>query len=656
MCGIFGIIPKTNNKLTLLPILNRLYLQSSSRGKDASGIAVLDSNNIFVYKESLPPWKFIKTTKYRELLKNSNIQALFGHARMETNGSFSISENNQPVVNDGVVTIHNGIIVNDTQLWKSHSQLKRKFQVDTEIFNSLLRNFLSKHISINQSITKVYRLIEGSASTASFFHDLNILLLSTNTGSLYIINTPEFFIFASEFSILASLIDHKLINTTHSSIKQLKPNTYLVVNLATVKIIHNSLQKSLTSPKYPIHKRRTLIFSSAIKKRLSQPNTNKLKIISDITLKEFEKNLPKINSLRRCTRCILPETMPFIEFDSKGVCNYCHNYTKIQLKGKPSLEKIIKPYRDFSSDRPNCIVTFSGGRDSSYGLHYVKKELGLNPVAYSYDWGMLTDLGRRNQARMTGKLGVEHILISADITQKRSFIKKNVEAWLKHPDLGTVPLFMAGDKQYFYYANELRTQMGIDLVFLFENSLEKTDFKYGFCGVSPVKRETSKKYYAIPTSGKLKMMFYYAQQYITNPSYINNSLFDSIWAFFSYYGIKHDYISLYDYVPWKEKVVEHTLLHDYNWEIASDTPTTWRIGDGTAAFYNYIYYTMAGLSENDTFRSNQIREGDITRSDALKIAKRDNRVRVESLIWYANTVNFDLNKALLTINKAPKLY
>ena len=31
-------------------------------------------------------------------------------------------------------------------------------------------------------------------------------------------------------------------------------------------------------------------------------------------------------------------------------------------------------------------------------------------------------------------------------------------------------------------------------------------------------------------------------------------------------------------------------------ELAPDTRTTWRIGDGTAAFYNYIYYTVTSQS------------------------------------------------------------
>ena len=345
--------------------------------------------------------------------------------------------------------------------------------------------------------------------------------------------------------------------------------------------------------------------------------------------------------------------MPFIEFDENGVCNYCRNYSPMDIKDPKNLEKITQKYRK-NNGETDCIVTFSGGRDSSYGLYYIKDVLKMNPVAFSYDWGMLTDLGRRNQARMTGELEVEHVLISADIRKKRENIKKNVEAWLKKPNLGTVPLFMAGDKQYFYYANMLKKQMGVDLVILCENPMEKTDFKSGYCGIKPEK-PTGKKFYALSIKNTFKLMFYYGKEYLSNPAYINRSIFDSIWAFQSYYFIPHDFLSLYTYIRWEEKNVENTLKK-YNWEIAKDTDTTWRIGDGTAAFYNYIYYTMAGFSENDTFRSNQIREGDVTRSEALKITERDNKPRIDTLKWYTDTINVDFLSTIKTINSAPKLY
>ena len=34
--------------------------------------------------------------------------------------------------------------------------------------------------------------------------------------------------------------------------------------------------------------------------------------------------------------------------------------------------------------------------------------------------------------------------------------------------------------------------------------------------------------------------------------------------------------------------INQVLLNEYDWETTPDTSTTWRIGDGTAAFYNYI--------------------------------------------------------------------
>ena len=48
-------------------------------------------------------------------------------------------------------------------------------------------------------------------------------------------------------------------------------------------------------------------------------------------------------------------------------------------------------------------MSFSGGRDGGW-LHLIVKELGLKAVAYTYDWGLVTDLGRRNISRVVGSL------------------------------------------------------------------------------------------------------------------------------------------------------------------------------------------------------------------------------------------------------------
>ena len=57
-------------------------------------------------------------------------------------------------------------------------------------------------------------------------------------------------------------------------------------------------------------------------------------------------------------------------------------------------------------------------------MHVVKNDFGLNPITFTYDWGMVTDLARRNIARICGKLGVENIIVAADIHWKRKNIRK----------------------------------------------------------------------------------------------------------------------------------------------------------------------------------------------------------------------------------------
>ena len=63
---------------------------------------------------------------------------------------------------------------------------------------------------------------------------------------------------------------------------------------------------------------------------------------------------------------------PFIEFDSAGVCNCCRTHVPHELKGRDALERALAPYRSRDGS-PDCIIAFSGGRDSSYGLHLLKK-------------------------------------------------------------------------------------------------------------------------------------------------------------------------------------------------------------------------------------------------------------------------------------------
>jgi hypothetical protein len=117
-----------------------------------------------------------------------------------------------------------------------------------------------------------------------------------------------------------------------------------------------------------------------------------------------------------------------------------------------------------------------------------------------------------------------------------------------------------------------------------------------------------------------------------------------------------DYLYLFHYLDWDENKIVSTITEKFSWERETDTIATWRTDDGTAAFYNYIYLTMAGFTEFDIFRSHQIREGKLTRDEAYTIVKEENKPRFKSIEWYGQAIDFDMNRAIEIINSAPKLY
>src|SRR6185436_17428042 len=113
--------------------------------------------------------------------------AMTGHTRLVTNGFQSNEDNNQPVIANGTVGIHNGIIVNDAELWSRNPALSRKSDVDTEVLVNILRKHFDEKNDIAWATQQAFREIKGAASIAFVFDKLDDLLLATNTGSLHYI-------------------------------------------------------------------------------------------------------------------------------------------------------------------------------------------------------------------------------------------------------------------------------------------------------------------------------------------------------------------------------------------------------------------------------------------------------------------------------------
>ncbi|HLL25413.1 MAG TPA: hypothetical protein VK427_24925 [Kofleriaceae bacterium] len=650
MCGIFGVVTvRPDQRGKAEELLGALFRLSESRGKEASGLAGIAGDTIRVLKSPVSSKALMKTPAYtdyvRDVIWGAGRVATIGHSRLVTNGSQVEHANNQPVAIDGVVGVHNGIIVNEAALYAAHPELSRTGEVDTEVLFGLIRRHANG--SVIAGLRRAFAEAEGVANVAMFASELDQLALATNNGSLYYAKVGDTFAFASEQYILdTALAECGLAGAaTH-----LAANQGILVDLTSTAVQPFALASSAPVREVNGVARTVHVDAPTIKATTSSQSRAATPSEPAWFTAANERNRELVSGLRRCVRCVQPETVPFVDIDASGVCVDCRNHNPITFKGRAALEQVLA-----ARGAHKVLVPLSGGRDSCYALHYIKTELGLDPVAYTYDWGMVTDLARRNCSRLCSKLGVEHIIVSADIPRKRTFIRQNVSAWLRQPDLGLIPLFMAGDKQYFYYAEQVQRRTGVSFQIWGNNRLERSDFKTGFCGFD----RAGYKDNSLIRMGALhnaKILAYYAKAYLKNPAYVNSSIPDTLFSYFIYYLKKLDYLDFYDYVPWDEPTIVSTIIDRYDWETARDTKSTWRIGDGTAAFYNFIYWTAAGFTESDTFRAGQVRNGTLTRDEALRVVEEENRPRWASLDWYCRTIGIDLEHALRTIQAMPKLH
>lgn len=605
MCGIFGIISK---EIAGLEDLRTLARCAESRGKDSSGLLFHADGEYHVRKADRPITRLLRAWSPRGV---SGV--VMGHSRLITNGL----SDNQPVIRDGMAALHNGIIVNVDSIWAASAKT-RMYQVDSEAILAIASEYLDSGGGVEGIAAAVLDRCEGVVACALAMPKMGKLVLFSNNGSLYVGTKGDATFFSSEF--------HPLAKVGCADVRQVRRDQLVLDIPVVASPIAVTEEKSRTQNLIP-----DLVLSSKDESLLEYPAPDFI----------------------RCTRCILPDTMPFIEFDEHGVCNYCRHY-RIRNSPKPrdDLFRLLEPYRRAQGN--DCIVPFSGGRDSSYALHLIVNELKMKPLAYTYDWGMVTDLGRRNISRMCAALGVENIVVAADIELKRRNITKNIKAWLKSPHLGMISVFTAGDKHFFRYLEYVKKQTGIGLNLWGANPLEVTHFKAGFLGVAP---DFATK--TVYNNGLRKQLDYHLKRFrvmAKSPGYFNSSLWDTLSGeYYRAVAPKSDYYQIFDYWTWDESLIDAALV-EYDWERAEDTNTTWRIGDGTAAFYNYIYRTVAGFSEHDTFRSNQIREGQISRERALDLIEDENRPRYSNLKWYLDAVQLDFSEVINAVNAIPRLY
>jgi N-acetyl sugar amidotransferase len=136
--------------------------------------------------------------------------------------------------------------------------------------------------------------------------------------------------------------------------------------------------------------------------------------------------------IQRCTRCILPANYPGITFDDKGVCRVCHEFDQRfggidwDERGR-RLEKLLDRYRG-RGQKYDCMVPFSGGKDSSYTLWLIKNKYGMNPLAFNFDNGFQDPEALSFVKKVARKLGVDLYTYAPDRELLNRVYRRALEA------------------------------------------------------------------------------------------------------------------------------------------------------------------------------------------------------------------------------------
>ncbi|WP_054740290.1 argininosuccinate synthase domain-containing protein [Cellulosilyticum ruminicola] len=127
--------------------------------------------------------------------------------------------------------------------------------------------------------------------------------------------------------------------------------------------------------------------------------------------------------IKVCKKCVLNSSFPGISFSEEGVCNHCNSprkeKEKVEMIREDTEAKFLELIKKLKQDRKDtgydCLLAFSGGKDSTYTLNLLKNKYGLEILTYTFDNGFLSNQAKDNIKNISEKLGVDNIIFEPRI-------------------------------------------------------------------------------------------------------------------------------------------------------------------------------------------------------------------------------------------------
>jgi tRNA(Ile)-lysidine synthase TilS/MesJ len=130
--------------------------------------------------------------------------------------------------------------------------------------------------------------------------------------------------------------------------------------------------------------------------------------------------------MQTCKKCVLNERFPGISFNEEGICNFCRTARStdqrlsVREKYETKFKQLIQEYKGKGSY--DCLVAYSGGKDSTYTLHLLREYYDLRCLAYSFDNWFQSETARRNIRAVLRNMNVDHWTITPNYESMRKIV------------------------------------------------------------------------------------------------------------------------------------------------------------------------------------------------------------------------------------------
>lgn len=386
-----------------------------------------------------------------------------------------------------------------------------------------------------------------------------------------------------------------------------------------------------------------------------------MKVEVNIKNQTTQQSIEKI--IKRCNNCILPENYNGISFNEKGICNYCISFFDRKERKylgeealRNSIEQFLKNKRNRNKDY-DCMLGFSGGRDSTYLLYYLVKKLNLRVLAYHVDNGFIPEQTKLNVKNAVEILNVKLIIDKHDYLEK--CVRHHILSWIHKPSLAMIETFCIGcrygymKKPISYTQKEL-----IPIYFSGGARSEKVNYRLNNFKLRP------------NSEGRFQMFLGASIHMLKNPKVLLNrktmiiQLKEYIYFFIRLekikrkLGIRNNVLRIepfYDYIKWDEKQVTSVIENELKWKKNNRTESTWRGDCDIALLKLYLYKKILGYNDKIDGLSYLIRTNQIRRNEALERIKIEENVSDDVIKDFFNRLGLNFSDLEIAIRKVPKI-